>query len=152
MTIEIRRVRRSFSRVLAAWSVVSVVVGVPMWFVVGGPFVGAMGSQFAIWGAIDLVFAALGLKQAREADRMPVAPDHEPDVREARKLLATLQVSHKLNRVWLATAAGLGIWAALASSTSLWGHAVGVLVQGGFLFFYDRRFDRAVARAVGQSA
>jgi hypothetical protein len=116
------------------------------------PFWGPFWVQCWIWGAIDLVFAVLGLRQASVVSKTP-ATDLSPESsdsewNDARKLLRALEFSHRLNWLWLAIAAGLLVWAVVAASVGLAGHGVGVLVQGGYLFWQDRRFDQRLRRAM----
>lgn len=144
-TAGLRRVRRRFSWGLTAWSLVSIVAGLGLWRW-GGEFRVAAGMQCAIWGAIDLVFAVAGVRQAARADRRLSPP---ADVEEGQSLLRALSVSHKMNWMWLAMGAGLAVWAASTANAGLWGHAVGVGVQGGFLFVYDRLLDRSVRATLG---
>jgi hypothetical protein len=71
------------------------------------------------------------------------------EFRQARSLLKTLKFNHKLNLLWISIGVGLGalaIGSALRGSepaqvASLVGHCLGVLLQGGFLLLFDRRFE-----------
>lgn len=150
MLTELRGTRRFYSRLLTAWSLASILVGLPAWIVLKDqPFFGPFFAQCWIWGAIDLVFALLGLKQAATADKTAETPEAvAAEQADARKLLGALAFSHKLNWIWLATAAGLYAWAVAAGSVVLAGHATGVLVQGGYLFVQDRKFDHAIRRVL----
>lgn len=149
----LRHTRRVFSLRLTVWSLVSIGIGVPAWLLlIDRPFWGPFFAHCWIWGAIDLVFALMGLRQSQVAARTPLTPavarlEHA----DGRKLLATLQFSHKLNWVWLATAGGLYLWAVLVTSPVLAGHGTGVLVQGGFLFLFDRRFDAELRRTLAEA-
>lgn len=150
----VRDVRRRFSWGLLYWSVGSVAVGLPLWLLqTDRPFLGPVWAHFWIWGAIDLLFAIPGVLQARRADRAPrpdrpLPPDEHPELADAHQLLRTLQFSHKLNWLWVGTAAALLLSAAVVASLPLAGHGTGVLIQGGFLFLFDRRFDRALRDAL----
>ena len=134
-------VRRNMSWVLLVWSVVSVLAGgvalaaLPPGESAGRKFWSAVAWQFLIWGAIDLAFAAVGVWQVRPSNATAAASDAQ-----AQKLLGALRFNGKLNWLWVASGVVLLAWGAVARSTSLLGHGVGVLVQGGFLFGYDRRF------------
>ena len=122
-------VKQRRMKLLLAWGVGSVVLGVPTFWL--GPVVAAAGSQFVIWGAIDALIALPGLRR--------------DDGLDPAKLLETLEFSRKLNYLWLAIGLGLligGIWLPV-----LIGHGVGVLVQGGFLFGFDRGFHRDLSAA-----
>ena len=138
-------VRGRMSWVLLIWSVVSVVAGAVALALLpaGSDFPSAVAWQFLIWGAIDLVFAAVGVWQVRPANAEAAGSEEQ-----AQKLLGALRFNGKLNWLWLATGVALLVWsAAVGWKASLLGHGVGVLVQGGFLFFYDRRFAADLAAA-----
>lgn len=149
----LRSTRRFYSRLLMAWSVASIVLGLPAWLLLKEhPFLGPFFVQCWIWGAIDIVFALLGLRQAAAADRTPITPDSAAaELADANKLLGALAFSHKLNYLWLATAAALYVWSLLTLSPYLAGHATGVLIQGGYLFVQDRKFDTAVRRSLAST-
>ena len=143
------------SWVLLVWSVASVAAGgVALPLVPAKPrpaaaeFTSAVAWQFLIWGAIDLVFAGLGVWQARAANA-----DHAGGEPQTRKLLGALRFNRKLNWLWVGGGVALIVWSALTGwAASLLGHGVGVLVQGGFLFAYDRRFERDLSAAADEAA
>ena len=138
-------VRRRMSWVLTVWSVASVAAGavaLPL-LPAGSEFWTAVAWQFLIWGAIDLVFAGVGVWQARPSNAEAAGSEEQ-----ARKLLGALRFNGKLNWLWLAGGVALIAWSAAAGwKASLLGHGVGVLVQGGFLFAYDKRFAADLAAA-----
>ena len=151
----VRITRRRMSNLLCGWSIASIIAGVVIYWITGDQdsasrkFAEAVSAQFVIWGAIDLVFATFGILQVAKADRTPI--DGEVASRELGdrdKLVRTLRFNRKLNWLWvacgivlLASAAGAA-WrgAEAASVASLLGHGAGVIVQGGFLFWFDRVF------------
>lgn len=111
-----------------------------------------MALHFWAWGAIDLLFALPGIRQARHAARVPLSPQQERLERDdAARLLKALTVSHKLNWLYLAVAGALYLWALVAESPALSGHATGVFLQGGFLFLFDRGFDAELRRTLAET-
>lgn len=113
----------------------------------------AIGWQFAIWGAIDLIFAGFGIAQSIKASRTPATPQAEADeFLAAEKLLGTLRLNHQFNVVYVSIGIALLVWAAVAHGPALLGHGAGVLVQGGFLFIFDlvytRRFERLMSAPI----
>lgn len=151
----VRAVRRRMSGVLAAWSVGSVLAGAAAWAAAQGrdapvrQLLEAVAAQFVIWGAIDLLFAVIGLRQTWRS----VGTDDDAEQLDTSKLVRILRFNNRLNVVWLAVGAVLlasGLAAAVrrvgseAGAASLIGHGVGVLVQGGFLALFDRAFLRRV--------
>lgn len=144
----LRRTRERYTIIFLAWAALSVVAGAAIWWLGRGAVVQAAGMEFTIWGAINCVFAAMGLRQMAEARRRN---DPAWDRSDAEKLLGGLKVSRILNWVWLAMGLALAVWAAVAGSPVLWGHAIGVFVQGAFLFVFDQWLERAVSRHLWQA-
>jgi len=152
---KVRDVRRLHSQILTAWAVVSVVVGVVIWSgQTDDPltrFFVAVGMQFVIWGAIDLIFGLIGLQQARTADAIPVYSNQATgEIADAKKLAKTLIFSMKLNWIWLVIGLALIVWGVSSNmNSSLLGNGVGVLVQGLFLFVFDKHFYSKLTKAMG---
>jgi hypothetical protein len=94
----------------------------------------ALAIQFAVWGAIDAAIALLGERDRRR--RLTAG--------EGMDAAATARFRARLARVlWLAAlsdvgyvAIGIAIFAFVPTPTGV-GHALGVLIQGGFLLVFD---------------
>lgn len=93
-------------------------------------------SQFAGWGVVDLAIALLGLRSAerRAADPTAHAPAQQAEARASlRKILwinTALDVGYVTGGAVLAKTKG--------QSDRFWrGAGWGIVVQGGFLFFFD---------------
>ncbi|MEM6561624.1 MAG: hypothetical protein AAF656_08485 [Planctomycetota bacterium] len=124
-----RRVHLRFSRILAGFSVMSIVVGAALIATTDG-HVDAFGWQFVIWGLIDLIFAGLGLRAKGPMDDA-----------ERGKLIDALGFSIRvLNPIWLGSAV-------ILLAFGIWGHGLGVLVQGGFLTAFDPIFRASLRQA-----
>lgn len=139
----LRRLRTRQAAILASVAVVSIAVGAMMFLIDGRakPFWNGVAWQFVTWGAIDAVFAGTGLLYSYRVTGRPPCPQAEADeFAAAEKLLRSLHFNEKLNWLWLATGVALLVWAAVAHSLSLAGHGAGVVIQGGFLFLFDRVF------------
>jgi len=135
----IRAVRKTMSQRLFIFSIVSILVGVSMYWIPADQMwrklIGAVAIQFIIWGAIDLMFAIPGVMGARRLKSDP------QELEERVKMIRILRFNNKLNWLWISIGAALlGIGVALSWWHVLVGHGVGVLAQGGFLFFFDRAF------------
>jgi hypothetical protein len=148
----LRGLHRRFSWILAGLSVGSVVLGVVAWAVgIGttGVVVNVAASHFVIWGLIDVVFAGLGLWATR-----PSLPERTAEQSAAAKtgLIKSLKFNAILNWIWVGSGVGLlalaSILAATGSDSAIGtlGHGVGVTIQGGLLFAFDRWFLPAVER------
>lgn len=153
--MELRRLRATQAWTLLAVAFVSVLAGIILLRVPGddgrAAFVHAIGWQFIIWGAIDAIFASVGVTQSTRAARRPVNAQTEADEFAAgEKLLRTLQFNHRLNVIYLVTAGLLLAWSATLASPALAGHGVGVLIQGGFLFGFDLIYIGRFARLMSE--
>lgn len=116
----VAQLQRRIGWQLLSWALASCAVGLML--VGRGGFWGDFGLQALVWGAVDLVIAALGLRQAPPVD--------------AARALARLRRLLMIN-------AGLDVLYLLAGAFVLWlapaarGHGAGILVQGGFLLLFD---------------
>jgi len=124
------------TRKLLIWSVTSVILSLIFLFINDG-FMRGLGIQFFAWGFIDGLIALYGAKaSAKKKLRVEESSRAEVEAIESRWLSRILQINtgldvlYVLGGVWLLRTWGLG--------SPLWsGHAIGVILQGGFLFFFD---------------
>lgn len=128
---------------LAVWSTGSVAVGAAAW--AHGrhhqqPAVRAIGRQFVAWGAVDGAIAAAGWCRGHDGE--------PPDPQRAARLRRTLQVNQRLDLGYLALGAALvllrrrlGQLPRYSEAQSL-GDGIGILVQGGFLYWLDSTYAR----------
>ena len=140
---------RTYTRRLLALSVLSIALAWPiarMNVSVDGrdPFYVALAWQFAIWGAIDLIFALSGEVGLRRVGRMSESERDAEVMRRREKILGALRFNRWLNAVWVATGIALLVWGYRSWSPSLVGHGVGVVVQAFGLVIFDRAFHRAL--------
>jgi hypothetical protein len=127
-------------RQLTAWSLGSIVAGVAA-LVGGGPFLRALGMQFAIWGAVDLALALNGERDRRRVQARGETADLAAAGRDRRRLVRLLWINAALDVVYVAVGAGL----ILLGPDRVWaGHGTGVLVQGGFLLVFDAAHAHAM--------
>ena len=110
------------------------------------PFHVALAWQFAIWGAIDLIFAVTGEFGLSGVSRMTGGVRDAEVMRRREKILGALRFNRWLNAVWVTTGVALLVWGYWAWSPSLVGHGVGVSVQAIGLAIFDRAFHRALTR------
>jgi hypothetical protein len=158
----VRAIRAGMTRQFAAWSISSIMAGLVIAWSgrtqesASRAFLEALGVQSVIWGAINLVFAVLGLRQSARARRTPIdAASIDAELRERDGLVRTLRFNGKLNVLWVSIGIVLLVSAGAAALrgserptvASLLGHATGVLVQGWFLLSFDRAFLRALSRS-----
>jgi hypothetical protein len=134
---------RAIGRQLAAWATASIVAGAAL-ILAGGPFGGAVGVQFVVWGAVDLAIAALGERDRRRKLGRGARDDPRAGAAEARRLRRLLWINAGLDVVYLAVGGGL---VAFGRGPVLDGHGVGVLVQGGFLLIFDAAHAATLPRS-----
>ncbi len=114
-----------------AWAAGSVAVGAAM-LVSGRPFWRAFGTQNVTWGVIDGGIAQLG---QISADRKQGSATADVEVAHARQLRRLLWINTALDVLYVA--GGVFIYRSRPHAEARRGHGVGVIVQGGFLFFFD---------------
>ncbi len=122
------------TRQLLAWAVPSIGLGFAL-MAFGGNFWQGFGLQAAVWGLVDAGIAWLGRRSARKrqaaaGDSMRVAADEARNLRRLLRVNVFLDVLYVLFGVWLARGPGL-------TKTFWLGSGWGILVQGGFLLFFD---------------
>jgi hypothetical protein len=129
---------------LLGWSVASILLAIALWIVEytllapgqARAVLGGIAAQCFVWGAIDGLLAA-GSMQGAGMQR-----------RDDENLVKVLRFSSRLNWFWLGLAGLLLAGAAIFRNPAFLGHGIGVAIQAGFLFFFDRLFLRAMTRNV----
>ena len=124
------------TRRLLVWSALSVLASVPI-ILSANPFLRGLGIQFFAWGAIDAAIAFFGTrasvkKQAtiQDSERLEV------ESKEARWLSRILWINTGLDVFYVL--GGLWLMQTWGAGDPLWrGHGLGIVIQGGFLFFFD---------------
>jgi hypothetical protein len=127
------------TRRLLIWAIVSMVVSVPL-FSSAYPLLRGLAIQFIAWGAVDAAIAVFGAqvsakKQAKIQD--PERPEIES--KEARWLERVLWINTGLDVLYIL--GGFWLIQSWGAESLLWrGHGLGIVIQGGFLFFFDLYF------------
>lgn len=93
--------------------------------------------QFIVWGLVDLAIAIFGARSAaKRRARMSLEEQKAAEPAEHRKLSQTLWFNTALDVLYLL--AGYWMLTSLGANDLFWqGGGWGVLIQGGFLFFFD---------------
>ena len=125
--------QRKVTRRLLSWSILSIVLGFPMWLDSYRP-IKNLGMQFLTWGGIDAMIALFG-QRSSEKRQAKLDDPYAPDVvaNETKKLRRILWLNTFLDVGYMAG----GGWMLAQDEETRRGHGVGVLIQGGFLFFFD---------------
>jgi hypothetical protein len=113
-------------------------------FFSANPFLRGVGIQFLAWGAVDAAIAFFGARMsAKKQSKVHDSDRADMEIKEARWLERVLWINtcldvfYILGGVWLAQ-----MWGA---ESPLWrGHGVGIVIQGGFLFFFDFYHAQAI--------
>jgi hypothetical protein len=96
------------------------------------PFWRAFGTQSLAWGAID---AAIALGGQQVAERKQVAATPQVEFDQARQLRWLLWLNTGLDVFYVL--GGAALHGTSKGDASRKGHAVGIMVQGAFLFLFD---------------
>ncbi len=124
------------TRRLALGAVISILLGLGM-LLLHTPLWRGMAFQFIGWGAVDWIIAiagAIGSRRARARQHSPEAP--EVTRREAQKLERILWINTGLDVLYMLGGALVALFP--GASNAFWlGTGIGIVLQGGFLFFFD---------------
>jgi carboxylesterase len=119
---------------LLIWSATSAIAGIFLIFS-SAPFWHAFGIQAVAWGLVDAAIAVFGWLNIR---RIPVEgrKSSQVKIKEAQKLSRILWINAGLDFLYITAGVILVIFPG-ASDASWSGHGWGIIVQGGFLLFFD---------------
>jgi len=133
----------TLSRRLLLWSTLSVAAGVIL-MLTGGEFWRGFGLQALVWGLIDGAIAGLG---RRSAARRRIRGPHTADAltREAANMRRILWINTGLDVLYV-TGGLLLAYTSAARNPFAAGNGWGIVLQGGFLFFFDLFHALAVPR------
>lgn len=133
----------TLTRRLLLWSALSIAAGIGL-LIFGDPFWRGFGLQALVWGAID---AAIALFGQRAAARRRAGGPHGPEAlaREARNLRRLLWINTGLDVLYVAGGIVL-LYTLAVQNPFAAGNGWGIIVQGGFLFFFDLLHALAVPR------
>jgi len=121
---------------LLVWSVLSLLVAALMLFS-PNPFLRGLGIQFLVWGVIDAAIAYFGAKASEKKRSRLSEPDSvEAEAKESRWLERILWINTGLDVLYILG----GVWLirTWGAESLLWkGQGAGIVIQGGFLLFFD---------------
>ncbi len=134
-SLDIWSFQGSLTRRLTWWSVFSILSGA--WMAWGTEFWRGMGIQFLAWGGIDLAIAFFGAMSTRKR-KAKLTPEEliSTQLRERANLAKILWINTGLDVLYVAV--GIALILTLGVSNALrQGSGWGIIIQGGFLFFFD---------------
>ena len=124
------------TRRLLIWSIFSMVIG-GLLQIPRDRFARGVGQQFTAWGLIDALIAIIGQRASQKRRAQLVDPlANKVTAREARNLSKLLWINTGLDTGYVAGGAALAFTKRKSNST-WYGHGIGVIIQGVFLFFFD---------------
>jgi len=100
-------------------------------------FTSGMGIQFSAWGLVDAIIAVFGERAAKKRAAQLTDPlTSDITDRESRKLYKVLLVNTVLDVGYMLGGSTLTL--TKGKTDPGWrGHAIGIIIQGAFLFFFD---------------
>lgn len=124
------------TRRLLIWSALSILF-TSLTVFSADPLLRGLAIQFLAWGAIDGAIAVLGARvSARKRAEIKEPERGEVEEKEARWLSRVLWVNTGLDVLYVI--GGFWLMQTWGMDNSLWrGHGIGIVIQGGFLFFFD---------------
>ena len=140
--MDIWNLQTQLTRRLTFWSLASIAFGLPILTL--NPFWQGVGIQFIAWGVIDLLIAIIGaaaMKRRKARLTSDELADSTP--KESAKLKRILLINTGLDVLYVA--GGIALILTLGANDIGWlGHGWGIIVQGGFLFFFDLFHTREI--------
>jgi hypothetical protein len=135
----------TLTRRLLIWAIGSMALSVPL-FITTNPFLRGIGIQFLAWGAVDAAIAVFGAHMSAKKQAGITDPERAVvEAKEARWLERVLWINTCLDVLYVL--GGVWLTQTLGAESPLWrGHGVGVVIQGGFLFFFDFYHARVLQR------
>lgn len=123
------------SRRLMAWAGLSISAGVVL-ILQGAPFAQGFGVQSILWGIIDAALAFFGMRSARRKANEPDAHTPERQAQERANLRRLLWINTGLDVLYVT--GGTLLAGTKGLTDAFWrGNGWSIVVQGGFLFFFD---------------
>ena len=121
---------------LLVWSALSVAFSTLTFFSVN-PLLRGVAFQCFVWGIIDAGIAFFGAKvSAKKRSKVPESDRGEEEAQESRWLSRILWVNTGLDVFYVI--GGVWLMQNWGAESPLWrGHGFGIVIQGGFLFFFD---------------
>ena len=122
------------TRRLLIWSVFSVAFST-LTFFFASQFLRGLAIQFFAWGIIDAGIAIFGA-YASAKKQAKLQADELAETKEANWLERILWINTALDVLYIL--GGLWLMQTWGTESPLWrGHGLGIVIQGGFLFFFD---------------
>jgi hypothetical protein len=132
--MEFWQFQKRLTTLLLAWASASIGMGIALGR--QNDFRHGIGEQFIGWGLVNAAIALFGQRGADRRRQQPEANTPAALEAERRKLSRLLWLNAGLDVVYV-----LGGWVAMrgrGASDERWrGRGVGIMLQGGFLFFFD---------------
>lgn len=127
--------QRQTGRGLIRWALLSILSGAAMLWR-GSAFLRGVGEQFVGWGGVNLAIAIFGLVGARRRAQDPETMQPDALERERTRLVRLLWINAALDVLYIL--GGRRAMIAKGAQDERWrGRGLGIMIQGGFLLFFD---------------
>jgi hypothetical protein len=127
--------QRRLTTMLLGWAAASITYGLRL-LRHDSQFRQGLGEQFAGWGAVNALIALFGWTSAARRQQLPGAVDPATQAAERHKIARLLWVNTALDVFYVAGGA-LAARTRGAADERWRGRGIGIMIQGGFLFFFD---------------
>lgn len=142
--------QNNLSTTLQAWAAASIGAGLLMQ-VADDEVIKGVGEQFAGWGLVNMAIATFGKRSAARRRQEPDAFSAAVVTKETRNLQRLLWLNTGLDVLYVL--GGLRLAQTKGAEDPRWrGRGLGIVVQGGFLFFFDAIQATALGRQTFEEA
>lgn len=133
--MDIWKFQARLTTLLLGWAIASIAAGTA-WLRRDEPLLKGLGEQFAGWGLVNALIALVGRSSAGRRQHLPEMATHAAQEIERRKIARLLWVNTALDVVYML--GGITTARTRGAADERWrGRGLGILIQGGFLFFFD---------------
>ncbi len=127
--------QRRLTTVLLGWAMASITFGLGL-LRDENPFRQGVGEQFAGWGLVNALIALFGWTSTARRQKLSDASKPATQAAEQRKIARLLWVNTGLDVFYIL--GGLLTVRTRGAADERWrGRGIGIMVQAGFLFFFD---------------
>ena len=121
---EIDNLKHRVGKRLLTWSIISIIIGLALYFGSPNSILGGIGLQTLIWGVIDAVIALSIVNRQKE--------------QSIEKIAKTVSTSIRFDTIFVIV--GIIIILAFFQNPFFMGNGIGVIIQGFFLLLLDTSY------------
>ena len=121
---EIDNLKHRVGKRLLTWSIISIIIGLALYFGSPNSILGGIGLQTLIWGVIDAVIALSIVNRQKE--------------QSIEKIAKTVSTSIRFDTIFVIV--GIIVILAFFQNPFFMGNGIGVIIQGFFLLLLDTSY------------